>query len=77
MAKITINISEQEKVNVMRAIKQLNGKTTSVNEIADKAGYNPNRTRFIVDDLLEDGRITREVKKKFNDKYIRYSYSVV
>lgn len=72
-----IFIKNSEKLNVMRAIKQTQGQKTSIADIATRAGYNPNRVRFIVDALIAEGYAEKRVQKQFNDKYIRYTYHQV
>jgi hypothetical protein len=76
MASIEIKITEEEKLLVIKAIKKLAGSTISVAKIASEAHLNPNRTRFIVEDLIEEERIERHVVKAYNDKYIRYTYVI-
>lgn len=77
MASIQIKITEEEKLLVIQAVRKLQGKTVSVAKIASSASMNPNRVRFIVEDLLEENRIKRTPTKVFNPRYIRYSYEVV
>ncbi len=75
MAKVKIH--DHEKQTVLKVIKKFEGKQMSVAALAKEAGYNPNRTRFIFDELFEEGKIEKIPVKKFNDKYIRYTYKVV
>ena len=77
MASINIVIHEHEKQAVLKALKEKQGITISVSKIAELAKLNPNRTRFIIEDLIEEGRLKRIPTKKFNDRYIRYSYEVL
>jgi DNA-binding Lrp family transcriptional regulator len=77
MATISVKIYPEEKDKVVDAIKRQRDKTVSVAAIAKAAGFNPNRTRFIIDELLEEGRIKRVPTKVFNPRYIRYSYEVI
>ena len=77
MATVTINIEPWEKDKIVAAVKKFKGKTVSVALIAKEAGLNPNRSRFIVAELLEEGRIARTTTKAFNKRYIRYSYEVL
>lgn len=76
MASININISEDEKKKLLKAIKKVEGQTISVAKIAEKAKMNPNRVRFIIEDLIEENRLERIATKKFNPRYVRYSYKV-
>lgn len=77
MASINIVINESEKLQLLKAFKKHQGITISVSKIAEVAGMNPNRTRFIIEDLLEEGRLKRTPTKQFNKNYIRYSYEVL
>lgn len=77
MASINIVIHEHEKQAVLKALSKKQGVTISVSKIGELAKINPNRTRFIIEDLIEEGRLKRIATKKFNDKYIRYSYEVL
>lgn len=76
MATIHIKIAEDEKTKIIAAIKTLQGKTVPISKIAEVAKMNPNRVRFIVEDLLEEGRIQRVPTKMFNKHYVRYRYEV-
>lgn len=76
MAKINIITHEHEKRAVIKAIKKHEGKTIAVSKIAKEADINPNRARFVIEDLIAEDRIERIVTKKFNERYIRYSYKV-
>lgn len=77
MASVNIQIFPEEKDSIIRVLKKHKGKTMSVAAIAREAGLNPNRSRFIIEELLEEGRITRTATKQFNARYIRYCYDVV
>lgn len=77
MASVNIKIFPEEKTKVVIAIKQTKGETTSVAKIAAIAKINPNRTRFIIEELLEEGRIERTPTKFYGSKYVRYSYKAV
>ena len=77
MASINIMIHEHEKQAVLKVLKKKQGVTISVSKIGKLAKINPNRTRFIIEDLIEEGRLKRITTKKFNDRYIRYSYEVL
>lgn len=77
MANIKVTIHDYEKDKLVEVIKKNQGKTIAVSALAIQAGYNPNRTRFIIEDLIQEGRIERIPTKVFNPRYIRYSYKVV
>jgi RIO-like serine/threonine protein kinase len=76
MASIEIKIPEEEKLRILQALRTMQNKVVSVATIAKTAKLNPNRSRFIIEDLIEEGRITRTVAKTFNERYIRYTYTV-
>lgn len=77
MANITVKISEAEKKVMLKTIKASKGATISVAKLAREASQNPNRARFVIDELVDDGKIKRVVTKSFNARYIRYSYEVL
>lgn len=77
MASINIKIYEHEKQAVLKVLRENQGVTISVSKIGELAKINPNRTRFIIEDLIEEGRLKRILTKKFNERYIRYSYEVM
>lgn len=77
MATINVKIEPEEKKAMLKAIKASKGLTISVAKLAKVAGQNPNRARFVVDELLEEGKIKRVTTKSFNERYIRYSYEIV
>lgn len=76
MANILINIKEYEKINVLNAVRILKDNATSVDKIASKTDVSPNRVRFIIEDLLDEGRLVRTVTKALNPRYIRYQYAL-
>lgn len=75
MVKLKIRPGEKDKI--IRAIKREPRSATSIAKIAEGARLNANRTRFIVDEMLEEGVLTRKTTKDFNEKYKRYIYEVV
>lgn len=77
MATINVKIFEDEKLKMLEVIKAHVGETIAVSALAAEAGFNPNRTRFIIDELLEEKRIKRTITKAFNTRYIRYKYEVL
>lgn len=77
MAHIIITTTAEEHTKVLSALKDLEGKTVSVSEIAKKAGMNPNRVRYVILDLVDAGKILRIPTKAFNKHYVRYKYEVV
>lgn len=77
MANVSVKIHDHEKEDMVKVIKKNKGKTMSVSALAKLAGQNPNRARFVIAELLEEGRISRQVTKAFNERYIRYSYEAI
>ena len=77
LAQINITITEEEKEQMLKAIRQANGKTISVAKLAKSVGMNPNRARFVIEELLQENKIKRNVTKAYNRKYIRYSYEIL
>lgn len=76
MAQITVQIFEPEKLQLIKAIKKNKGKTISVAKLADMAEQNPNRARFVLEELIAEGRVEKIATKQFNEKYARYTYKV-
>lgn len=77
MGSITVKIEESEKKQMLKIIKKNKDATVSVAKLAKEAGQNPNRARFVIAELLEEGKIERVVTKSFNERYIRYSYVII
>lgn len=77
LANIVITTTVEEQNKVLQAIKELQGKTVAVSEIARVADLNQNRVRYVITDLLDAGKIKRTATKAFNKHYIRYSYEVL
>lgn len=75
--KITINIDESEKIEVLNVIKKhFNGKVTSVAKIADEGELNPNHVRYVIEDLVQEGRLIKEPVKDFGPHYKRFRYVI-
>ena len=77
MAKITIETTGDEQSKVLKVLKELNGAVTPVSTIASHAGMSQSRVRYVLMDLVEQGRIERVASKAFNKHYVRYSYNVL
>ena len=77
MAQIIIETTREEQDKVMKAVKDLDGKVTPVATIASMVGMSPTRTRYVLLDLIEQGRIERVPHKAFNKHYVRYSYEII
>jgi len=76
LAHIIITTTAEEQTKVLSALKDLEGKTVSISEIAKKAGMNPNRVRYVISDLVDTGKILRIPTKAFNRHYVRYKYKI-
>lgn len=77
MASINITTTPEEQEAILNVLATVEGQTLSVTKIARLAKFNPNRTRFIIMDLIDAGRVKRIPTRAFNNHYIRYSYKVV
>lgn len=71
---IKIVIYKEEKDKLIIAISKHAGETISVAKLAKEAGLNPNRSRFIIEEMLDEGTIRKIETKNFNAKYKRYGY---
>lgn len=77
MATFHINTTEQEQKEVLDVLKNLQGKTVPVSKIADLAGMNQNRVRYVLIDLIDANKIKKVATKAFNAHYVRYKYDIV
>ena len=77
MAVINITTTQEERNEVLLALKNLTGKTIAVSAIAQAVGLNQSRVRYVLEDLVEAGKIKRVPTKAFNKHYIRYKYEIV
>lgn len=76
MATINITTSVEERDKVLSVIKKHEGETLTMSAIAKEARINPNRVRYILQDLLDQGHIRKELTKFFNERYKRFAYFV-
>lgn len=77
MATISINTTAEEQSKILDVLKKLHGETVPVSKIADIAGMNQNRVRYIITDLVDAGKIKKVPTKAFNAHYVRYKYEVL
>lgn len=77
MAKIIVETTKEEQEMVLKALVELNGAEAPVSTIASMAGMRQTRARYVLMDLVEQGRIERVPSKAFNKHYVRYSYNVL
>lgn len=76
MAQINVKIFDDEKAAMVKVIKKNKGKTISVAKLAQQAEQNPNRARFVIDELIQEGKVEKVPTKQFNERYVRYTYIV-
>jgi DNA-binding IclR family transcriptional regulator len=76
MALINVITTPEEHAIVLEALKKFTGKTAPVSAIAREADLGESRTRYVLMDLEEAGKIKRIPTKAFNKNYIRYRYEV-
>ena len=68
--------TDDEKKLMIQAIKKNKGEVISVAKLAAAAGLNPNRARFVLDVLVETGKVIKVPVKSYNKHYSRYTYEV-
>jgi len=73
---IQIKLTEAEKLKVLAAVKVIKTPTISVAQIAQATKINNGRCRFVVESLLDDGRLIKIPVKDYNERYKRYRYEV-
>lgn len=77
MAQFTVNTTAEEQDKVLSALRELNGATTPVSAIANITGLRQSRVRYVLQDLVDAGRIEKVPTKAFNKHYVRYCYKVL
>lgn len=77
MAKIIVETTKEEQEKVLKVLAELNGEVTPVAAIASRAGLRQTRARYVIMDLIDQGKIERVASKAFNKHYVRYSYMVL
>lgn len=77
MAHFVIVTTKEEQDKVLEAIKQVEGQTVPVSKLAALAGLSASRTRYVLIDLVDAGKIEKIPSKAFNKHYIRYSYKIL
>lgn len=77
MAQINIVTTQEEQDAVIQALSKIGDEMVAMSAIAKEAGVGKNRVRYILADLLEAGKIERNLVKAFNERYMRYSYRVL
>jgi ribosomal protein L19E len=77
MAIIEIKTTQDEQRKVLDAIAKLEGQTVALSKIAEVAKIPENRTRYVITDLLDAGKIKRIATKTMSKHYVRYRYELV
>ena len=77
MAQINITTTQYERDKVLKALKEMEGKTTAMSKLAELTGLKQSRVRYAIIDLMEEKKIERTPTKAFNKHYMRYSYKVL
>lgn len=77
MAHFVIVTTKEEQDKVLEAIRQVEGQTVPVSKLAALAGLSQSRTRYVLIDLVDAGKIEKIPSKAFNKHYIRYSYKIL
>lgn len=77
MAKFEIETTPEEQNKVLKALKQFEGQTVSVDAIATKADMRASRVRYVIVDLIEAKKVERVPTKAFNKHFVRYTYKIL
>ncbi len=77
MAIIEIKTTSEERNKVLEALKELQGETVALSRIAKEACIGDNRVRYVIADLIDDGKIERVATKAMSKHYVRYKYDVL
>lgn len=77
MAKIIIETTPEEQAKVLKVLESLKGEVTPVSTIATMSGLSQSRARYVLVDLVDNGKIEKVAHKAFNKHYVRYSYNVL
>lgn len=77
MAIIEIKTTSEERNKVLEALKELQGETVALSRIAKEAHIGDNRVRYVIADLIDDGKIERVATKAMSKHYVRYRYDVI
>lgn len=77
MAQFIVVTTKEEQEEVLQVLRTLKSKTVPVSKIAKLAKLKPTRTRYVLEDLVDAGKIKRNIAKAFNPHYIRYYYEVL
>ena len=77
MAQFVVETTKEEQDKVIAVIKQVEGVTIPVSKIAKMAGLSQSRTRYVIADLMDAGKVARVATKQFNNHYLRYAYKLL
>lgn len=77
MAHFVVETTPEEQDKVLAVLRQVEGKTVPVSQIAKLAGLSQSRTRYVIIDLVDAGLVQKVPTKQFNKHYMRYSYVIL
>lgn len=77
MAHFVVETTAEEQKTVMEVLKEVQGQTIPVSKIASMAKLSTSRTRYVLIDLIDAGKVERVATKAFNKHYVRYSYKIL
>jgi predicted HTH transcriptional regulator len=72
-----IKTTKNEQDEVAKFLKQRKGEMTPMSLIAKGTSVSKNRVRYVIDDLVAEGRIKKIPVRELSPKYIRYKYEVI
>ena len=77
MAHFVVETTAEEQKTVMDVLKEVQGQTIPVSKSASMAKLSTSRTRYVLIDLIDAGKVERVATKAFNKHYVRYSYKIL
>ncbi len=77
MATIVISTTVEEQETVIKALGIFKGDTVAVSAIARESHIPQNRCRYVLDDLIAQGRVLKIPTKTLNVHFVRYRYDVL
>ncbi len=76
MPTFTIMTTREERDHLYDVLRRFHDKETPVATIATAAGMTPTRVRYVIDDLVAEGRLDKVPTRSINARYMRYKYLV-
>lgn len=77
LAQFIVITTKEEQNKVLQVLRTLKSKTVPVSTIAKLAKLKPTRTRYVLEDLIDAGKVKRNIARAINPHYIRYYYEVL